>query len=116
MNDWLFYRDSDSEPHIMCIEKIYTDNTGQKQIYGNWFYRPNETFHLATRKFLQKEVVKSDVYASTDPNQIVGRCFVMCVREYFKLRPEVRKLDSLLECPRELLIVYKIVLVNCYSL
>ena len=103
MNDWLFYRDSDSEPHIMCIEKIYTDNTGQKQIYGNWFYRPNETFHLATRKFLQKEVVKSDVYASTDPNQIVGRCFVMCVREYFKLRPEVRKLDSLLECPRELL-------------
>lgn len=73
----------------MCIEKIYTDNAGQKQIYGNWFYRPNETFHLATRKFLQKEVVKSDVYASIDPNQIVGRCFVMCVREYFKMKPEV---------------------------
>ncbi|XP_052781676.1 protein polybromo-1-like isoform X8 [Mya arenaria] len=81
-------RDSDVEPHIMCIEKIYTDNTNQKQIYGNWFNRPNETFHLATRKFLQKELLKSDVYASQDPNQIIGKCFVMPVREYFKLKPE----------------------------
>ncbi|XP_053378046.1 protein polybromo-1-like isoform X6 [Mercenaria mercenaria] len=83
-----YLRDSDSEPHIFCIEKIYTDSTGQQQVYGNWFYRPNETFHLATRKFLQKEVLKSDCYASTSPNQIIGTCFVMNVREYFKYKPE----------------------------
>ena len=38
----------------MCIEKLYTDDNAQEQLHGNWFYRPNETFHLASRKFLEK--------------------------------------------------------------
>lgn len=38
----------------MCVEKLYTDNNAQEHLHGNWFYRPNETFHLASRKFLEK--------------------------------------------------------------
>ncbi|KAL3851885.1 hypothetical protein ACJMK2_015582 [Sinanodonta woodiana] len=81
-------REPDLEPHIMCIEKIHSDSSGDQMLYGNWFYRPNETFHLATRKFLEKEVFKSDFYTSIPPNQILGRCFVMYVKDYFKNRPE----------------------------
>lgn len=49
----VIYRDT-PDPHIMAIESFGVDNTGQKVIKGNWFYRPEETYHLATRKFLQK--------------------------------------------------------------
>lgn len=42
------------EPHIMHVEKLWRDSQGEQWLYGCWFYRPNETFHLATRKFLEK--------------------------------------------------------------
>ena len=38
----------------MCIEKLFVDSAGIQTLYGFWFYRPNETFHSATRKFLEK--------------------------------------------------------------
>lgn len=83
-------REPDTEtPHIMVIENFFLDKTGQQQIYGNYFYRPNETFHLATRKFLQKEVFKSDFNTSISPSEIIGKCYVMHVRDYFKYKPEV---------------------------
>ena len=84
------YREPDSEtPHIMCIEKFFIDKSGQQMIYGNYFYRPNETFHLATRKFLEKELFKSDFCTSIPPSEIIGKCYVMHVRDYFKYKPEV---------------------------
>lgn len=49
-------------------------------MYGCWFYRPNETFHLATRKFLEKEVFKSDYYNKVPVNKILGKCVVMFVK------------------------------------
>ncbi|XP_071983345.1 protein polybromo-1 isoform X2 [Engystomops pustulosus] len=76
------------QPHIVCIERLWEDNAGEKWLYGCWFYRPNETFHLATRKFLQKEVFKSDYYNKVPVNKILGKCVVMFVKEYFKICPE----------------------------
>ncbi|XP_048738876.1 LOW QUALITY PROTEIN: protein polybromo-1-like [Ostrea edulis] len=81
-------REKGLEPHIMCIEKMYTDSNAQQQLHGNWFYRPNETFHLASRKFLEKEVFKSDFYTSIQLTQVIGKCYVMYVKEYFKSKPE----------------------------
>ncbi|XP_077780922.1 protein polybromo-1 isoform X12 [Podarcis muralis] len=76
------------QPHIVCIERLWEDSAGEKWLYGCWFYRPNETFHLATRKFLEKEVFKSDYYNKVPVNKILGKCVVMFVKEYFKLCPE----------------------------
>lgn len=42
------------ENHVYLIEKLWTANDGQQMFYGNWFCRPNETFHLASRKFLEQ--------------------------------------------------------------
>ncbi|XP_009320126.1 PREDICTED: protein polybromo-1 [Pygoscelis adeliae] len=76
------------QPHIVCIERLWEDSAGKDWLYGCWFYRPNETFHLATRKFLEKEVFKSDYYNKVPVSKILGKCVVMFVKEYFKLCPE----------------------------
>ncbi|CAL9704670.1 unnamed protein product [Knipowitschia caucasica] len=76
------------QPHIIYIERLWEDDTGEKWLYGCWFYRPNETFHLATRKFLEKEVFKSDYYNKAPVSKILGKCVVMFVKEYFKLQPD----------------------------
>ncbi|XP_069101019.1 protein polybromo-1-like isoform X15 [Argopecten irradians] len=81
-------REKGQEPHIMCIEKLFVDQTDTQMLHGNWFYRPNETFHLATRKFLEKEVLKSDSYTSIPLTQVLGKCYIMFVKDYFKYRPE----------------------------
>ena len=47
-------REKSVDPHIVCIERLWRDAEGQQFIYGIWFYRPKETYHLATRKFLEK--------------------------------------------------------------
>ncbi len=38
----------------MCIEQIKKNENGEQWLHGCWFLRPNETYHLATRKFLEK--------------------------------------------------------------
>ncbi|XP_022095945.1 protein polybromo-1-like isoform X3 [Acanthaster planci] len=75
--------------HIVCIEKLWSDPDGECWLHGNWYLRPNETFHLATRKFLEKEVFKSDYYNKVKISQhVVGKCHVMSVKDYFKYKPE----------------------------
>ncbi|KAM4023077.1 LOW QUALITY PROTEIN: protein polybromo-1 [Anomaloglossus baeobatrachus] len=86
------------QPHIVCIERLWEDNAGEKWLYGCWFYRPNETFHLATRKFLQKEVFKSDYYNKVPVNKILGKCVVMFVKEYFKLCPDSFRDEDVYVC------------------
>uniref|UniRef100_A0A3P8UKR1 Protein polybromo-1 n=1 Tax=Cynoglossus semilaevis TaxID=244447 RepID=A0A3P8UKR1_CYNSE len=86
------------QPHIIYIERLWEDDTGEKWLYGCWFYRPNETFHLATRKFLEKEVFKSDYYNKAPVSKILGKCVVMFVKEYFKLHPEGFRPEDVYVC------------------
>ncbi|GIY61633.1 protein polybromo-1 [Caerostris extrusa] len=86
------------DPHIMHVEKLWRDNLGEQWLYGCWFYRPNETFHLATRKFLEKEVFKSDNYNSTPLNQVIGKCYVMFVKDYFKYKPSEFEFKDVYVC------------------
>lgn len=55
-------------------------SAGEQWMYGGWFYRPGETFHLATRKFLEKEVFKSDYYSRVPFSKILGKCVVLFVK------------------------------------
>ncbi|KAL4655959.1 protein polybromo-1-like [Arapaima gigas] len=90
--------EADLQPHIVCIERLWQDSAGEKWLYGCWFYRPNETFHLATRKFLEKEVFKSDYYNKVPVSKILGKCVVMFVKEYFKLQPEGFQPEDVFVC------------------
>ena len=48
--------DNPSSPHIVNIVKLYKDEDGQDMLYGYWLYRPEATFHMASKKFFVKEV------------------------------------------------------------
>ena len=78
-------RERTMDPHIINISRLWRDGMGQ--IYGCWFYRPFETYHIASKKFLEKEVFKSDSYNNAPLSQVVGKCFVMFVKDYFKFKP-----------------------------
>merc|ERR1719232_2174140 len=57
-------------------------------IYGNQFYRPRETFHVQTRKFLENEVFRTSEYKNVAFKDVVGSCCVVNVRDYFLKKPE----------------------------
>ncbi|XP_074547684.1 polybromo 1, like isoform X2 [Halichoeres trimaculatus] len=86
------------KPHIVCIERLWEDETGGKWLHGCWFYRPSETFHLATRKFLEKEVFKSDYYNKVSISKVLGKCVVMFVKDYFKMQPEGYRAEDVYIC------------------
>lgn len=77
-----------AQPHIIYVEQFKRDPlSDQTMIYGCWFYRPYETFHIPTRRFLEREVFKTDSYTSTPLNQVIGKCCVMFVKDYFRAKP-----------------------------
>lgn len=86
------------QPHIVCIERLWEDEKGEKWLFGCWFYRPSETFHLATRKFLEKEVFKSDYYNKVRISKVLGQCVVMFVKDYFKFQPEGFRAEDVHVC------------------
>lgn len=76
------------EPILLNIQRLWTNQEGQQMLYGNQFYRPRETYHVATRKFLEKEVFKTDQYVAIPLNQVLGRCCVLSVKDYFRSKAE----------------------------
>uniref|UniRef100_A0A8C6V0R3 Protein polybromo-1 n=1 Tax=Neogobius melanostomus TaxID=47308 RepID=A0A8C6V0R3_9GOBI len=90
VGDFVYVEPSEAklQPHIVCIERLWEDEKGEKWLFGGWFYRPSETFHVATRKFLEKEVFKGDYYNKVPISKVLGKCVVMFVKDYFKLHPE----------------------------
>ncbi|CAF1185958.1 unnamed protein product [Rotaria magnacalcarata] len=78
--------DEKSEPSIICIESFeHTDN--EDYFNGSQFYRPNETYHIATKKFLRQEVFLTQTVEHILMNKIQGLCHVLHVKDYYKLEP-----------------------------
>ncbi|GAA6221916.1 protein polybromo-1-like [Lates japonicus] len=100
VGDFVYVEPSESnlKPHIVCIERLWEDEAGEKWLYGCWFYRPSETFHLATRKFLEKEVFKSDYYNKISISKVLGKCMVLFVKDYFKMQPEGYRAEDVYVC------------------
>ncbi|CAG2060026.1 unnamed protein product [Timema podura] len=103
------------EPSIIHIERLWNNQEGQQMMYGNVFFRPNETYHVTTRKFLEKSVntrniikrasvatwykallsqktrLKCSRVISTrllHMEQVLGKCCVLHVKDYVCSKPE----------------------------
>ncbi|XP_046833139.1 protein polybromo-1 isoform X2 [Vespa velutina] len=76
------------EYSVVLIERLWTNTEGQQMLYGNLFYRPSETYHVASRKFLDKELFKSDAHVAVPLIKVAGRCCVLSVKDYFRMQPE----------------------------
>ncbi|CAG9540476.1 unnamed protein product [Cercopithifilaria johnstoni] len=77
-----------SQRHIMRIERLYRDSDGQTFARGTWCYRPEETFHLATRKFCENEVFLTSYYDTVTVDRLVGKCHVMPIRQFMRQKPK----------------------------
>lgn len=75
-------------PSIACIERLWTTPNNEKLMQASIFLRPHETFHVTTRKFLEKEVFKSSISQTISMDKVLGMCYVMHIRDYIKLRPD----------------------------
>lgn len=84
---YLDSKEKGCDPHILLIERLWTNN-GQQMLYGNYYLRPAETFHLTTRKFLEQEVFKSDTHIAVPLEEVKERCCVLSIKQYFTMRPE----------------------------
>ncbi|CAH2096950.1 unnamed protein product [Euphydryas editha] len=76
------------EPSVVQIQRLWTNSDGVPMIYANVYFRPPDTFHVRTRKFLQQELFKTETHRTLPLDHVLGRCYVMNVKEYFKFRPE----------------------------
>ncbi|XP_078487120.1 protein polybromo-1 isoform X1 [Ciona intestinalis] len=90
VGDFVYVENPDKrdEKHVVCIEKFYLDDAGEQRMYGSWFLAPHDTDHTAGKRFLQQEVFKSDYYNTVPVKNILGRCFVMMMKDYFNLKPK----------------------------
>ncbi|XP_055708043.1 protein polybromo-1 isoform X1 [Phlebotomus papatasi] len=87
--DFVYYDSPDNKiPGVVYIERLWTNSENVKMMYGNLFLRPHETYHVTTRKFLEQELFKSDQHQAIPLSQLTSKCFVMCIKDYIKYRPE----------------------------
>ncbi|XP_002020207.2 protein polybromo-1 [Drosophila persimilis] len=75
-------------PSIACIERLWTSPSNEKLMQGSIFVRPHETYHVTTRKFLEKEVFKSSISQTISMDKVLGMCYVMHIKDYIKMRPD----------------------------
>jgi hypothetical protein len=55
------------KPNIANIQKLWTEPDGTKMFEGIWFFRPDQTYHIPTRKFLQKVLFLLPIFTSIIP-------------------------------------------------
>jgi protein polybromo-1 len=88
LGDFVYIEPNDekSEPLIVCIESFeHKDN--EDYLHGLQFFRPNETYHTPTQKFLRQEVFLTQSVEHIPMNKIQGLCYVSYIKDYFKYQP-----------------------------
>ncbi|PIC49976.1 hypothetical protein B9Z55_000106 [Caenorhabditis nigoni] len=68
--------------HIFRIERTFKDETGEKALQGFWVYRPDETLHLASRKFIKQEVFLTPFRGTILAERLRGKCAVVSLATY----------------------------------
>lgn len=91
---YLDAKEKGCEPHILVIERLF-ESKGQQMFYGTFYLRPAETYHLSTRKFLEREVFKSDKHVTVPLEEVRERCCVVNVKQYYTMRPDGGFIKSL---------------------
>merc|ERR1712142_68312 len=74
------------DPQIFMVERLFEKN-GANSIWGGQYFRQRETFHVPTRTFYEKEVMRGDVHSAIPISSVLGKCYVMPVKDYQKFKP-----------------------------
>eukprot|EP00049_Salpingoeca_infusionum_P015522 m.303049 g.303049 ORF g.303049 m.303049 type:complete len:1525 (-) comp15891_c1_seq3:507-5081(-) len=89
-----------SEPIVATVDKIWQSEGGTPYLKCVRFYRPQETFHVATRMFYKAEVLASSDAFVFSADQILRKCYVFWVRDYVKwmLKPDIVQNEDVYLC------------------
>ncbi|CDO70952.1 hypothetical protein BN946_scf184829.g61 [Trametes cinnabarina] len=91
--DWLHLSNPDdpSRPIIGQVFKSFKWEEGQRKgqpgVSVCWYYRPEQTFHPASRKFWEKEVFKTSHFADHPVEDIVEKVAVQFTARHLRGRP-----------------------------
>lgn len=97
--DFVYYDSPDKKiPGIMCIERLWTNEENIPMMHGNIFYRPHETYHVTTRKFLEQELFKSDAHQQIPLSQVKSKCHVLFIKDYIKSTVEGMAVKDVYVC------------------
>ncbi|XP_066976703.1 protein polybromo-1 isoform X4 [Macrobrachium rosenbergii] len=80
--------DKNCDYPMLHIERLWTNSEGRQMVYGCLYYRPAETFHQPNRKFFEQEVFKTDKHNAYPLTDVVGKCYVLPLLDYVKMKPE----------------------------
>ena len=73
---------------ILRVTHLVVDKQGKKFVWGNHFLRPSETYHEPSRKFYEKEVLRSPISDRVPIEDVKGLCCVLDPSTYCKGRPK----------------------------
>ncbi|KAI8983322.1 hypothetical protein BD414DRAFT_490572 [Trametes punicea] len=91
--DWLHLSNPDdpSRPIIGQVFKCYISQEGQRKgqpgVSVCWYYRPEQTFHPASRKFWEKEVFKTSHFADHPVEDIIEKVACQFTARHLRGRP-----------------------------
>uniref|UniRef100_A0A1I7UKI5 Bromo domain-containing protein n=1 Tax=Caenorhabditis tropicalis TaxID=1561998 RepID=A0A1I7UKI5_9PELO len=68
--------------HIFRIERTFKDEHGEQSLQGHWVYRPEETLHLASRKFMKQEVFITPFRDTIQSDRLRGTCCVVSLQTF----------------------------------
>ncbi|EST08359.2 Bromo adjacent homology (BAH) domain protein [Kalmanozyma brasiliensis GHG001] len=93
VGDWI-HLINPSEPTKPIVAQIFKvlrredDDPDQGWVTVCWYYRPEQTFHPASKKFFQDEVVKTGYFADHHIEDILEKIMVMFYTKYIRGRPK----------------------------
>ncbi len=70
------------------IFRAWKNEDGETWFNACWYYRPEWTVHRFDKHFYKAEVVKTGQYRDHQPDDLVGRCFIMFNTRYHRGRPK----------------------------
>ncbi|GMT01835.1 hypothetical protein PENTCL1PPCAC_24009, partial [Pristionchus entomophagus] len=70
------------EPHLMRIEKMLKDEEGVTLVTGRWYFRPHETYHLATKKFADNEVFLTNFRDTVTSDRLMTKAAIVQPKQW----------------------------------
>ncbi|KND01501.1 uncharacterized protein SPPG_03301 [Spizellomyces punctatus DAOM BR117] len=97
---YIFNPNDPMKPTVAQIISVWSKQhpVPREGVSACWFLRPEQTVHRANTKFMHNEVFKTNHTENYYANEIVGRCWVLYIRDYVRGRPKGASKDDVYVC------------------
>ncbi|KAI9105477.1 Bromodomain-containing protein [Phlyctochytrium arcticum] len=96
------YIHNPNDPLKPTVAQIVTfkqkEGLPRPSITACWYLRPEQTVHTAGTRFMQNEVFKTNHTEEYKADEIIGRCWVLFIRDYVRGKPVGAKMEDVYVC------------------